>query len=457
MKGKIFNLFAFVICFFLVVFVCSFPISFGQERAAASGAVTLDAKLKTGVVEGITKLFIDKYIFLETAERMEELLKSKLKAGEYEKIDDADEFARVLTKDLQSVSKDRHIHVVCDPEMVQSIRAFQSQSEQDRLKVKKERLEEERRGNFGYQKLEILDGNIGYLDLRYFTGAREAGSTATAAMNFLANTDAVIIDLRKNGGGDPATIQFISSYFLEEYTHLNSFENRGEHSLQQFWTLPYVPGQSMYDKDLYILTSRRTFSAAEEFTYDMKNLKRATLVGETTGGGAHPGGFQIVNDDFLVWVPTGRAVNPITKTNWEGKGIDPHIKVSQELALKKAHLMALEKLAEKTEDPDKKRDRKWELNVLRAKENPAKVDMAVLKKYIGNYARGEVILESGELWMKLWSNKIRMIPLTETYFVLEGESGIQIEFTLDKAGKDYEITAHFQNGRKEIVKRIKEK
>ena len=133
----------------------------------------------------------------------------------------------------------------------------------------------------------------------------------------------MIIDLRQNGGGSPYTIQIISSYFLEEYTHLNSFEWRGSDSIEQFWTLPYVPGKKMYDTDLYILTSSRTFSAAEEFTYNMKNLKRATLVGETTGGGAHPGGDRIVNDYFLVWVPSGRASIPFPRQTGREKALRP--------------------------------------------------------------------------------------------------------------------------------------
>jgi len=457
MKGKKSCCLIFMIGFLLVFIVLFQRISLSQEKSGESKAVTLSTAVRTDVVEGINKLMEEKYIFLETAQKMAELLSTKLKKGEYDDIDTVHEFARVLTKDLRSVSKDLHIRVVHDPELVQSILAYQSQSKKDRKKAKMERLERERKRNFGFQKLEILDGNIGYLDLRYFTGVRESGLTATAAMNFLANTEAVIIDLRQNGGGDPATIQFISSYFLDEYTHLNSFENRGEDSLQQFWTLPYVPGKSMYETDLFILTSRRTFSAAEEFTYNMKNLKRATLVGETTGGGAHPGGYQIVSHDFLVWVPTGRAVNPITKTNWEGEGIKPHIEVPEDQALKRAHRAALEKLVDKTKDPDKKRDMEWELETLKAKDNPVKVDEAILQKYVGEYTRGEVILEKGELWMKAGPGKMRMIPLTESYFVLEGESGIRVEFTLDKAGKDYEITAHFQDGRKDIINRVKDK
>lgn len=213
----------------------------------------------------------------------------------------------------------------------------------------------------------------------------------------------------------------------------------------------------MYDTDLYILTSSRTFSAAEEFTYNMKNLKRATLVGETTGGGAHPGGDRIVNDYFLVWVPSGRAVNPISKTNWEGKGIEPHISVPREKALDKAHSTALEKLLEKTDDERKKRQLNWALDGIKAKVEPAKVQPKILKKYVGKYTRGEVSLVEGQLFIQAGPQKFRMIPLSETYFVLDGESDIRVEFTLDDKSKEYEIIGHFPDGRKEAVKRIKEK
>ena len=332
---------------FLVLFHFS---AFSQEEKAATEQVTLNAEMRASVVEKVGKLLTNHYIFPETAAKMQELLSSKLEEGKYNDLDDVHEFAQVLTQDLQSVSKDRHIRVRFDPEGVKRIRASSSRSEEEREKERKERIERERRTNFGFQKLELLEGNIGYLDLRYFSGLSQAGDTIVASMNFLANAHAVIIDLRQNGGGSPLTIQVISSYFLDEYTHLNSFEWRGSDSIQQFWTLPYVPGKNMYGTDLYILTSRRTFSGAEEFTYNMKNLKRATIVGETTGGGAHPGGSRIINDYFLVWVPSGRAINPISKTNWEGKGIDPHISVPQDKALEKAHSVALEKLMERTEN-----------------------------------------------------------------------------------------------------------
>lgn len=439
---------------FLLTFL--YVSTFCQDKADDVKDASFDAEKKADIVDSICTLLVDKYIFLETAEKMQAHVKTKLKAGEYDGIDNVDDFARVLTKDLQSVSKDKHIRVIHNPDMVQRIKMREGKSEEERKKERERIIEGERQRNFGFQKMELLEGNIGYLDLRYFSGVRPSGETAVAAMNFLSNANAIIIDLRKNGGGNPSMIQLLSSYFLEDYTHLNSFENRGEDSLQQFWTLPYVPGRSMYETDLYVLTSRRTFSGAEEFTYNMKNLERATIIGETTGGGAHPGGFRIAKHDFLVWVPTGRAVNPITETNWEGTGIEPHVSVPQEKALEKAHAMALEKLIEKTEDEEKKTELSWALDGLKAKTEPVEIEETVLNEYVGKYTRGDIVLMDGRLYFVMDSTKMPMIPLTKTYFLLEGEPGVRAEFVKDETTGEYKIVAHFSDGGKEVVNRVKD-
>jgi C-terminal processing protease CtpA/Prc len=176
-----------------------------------------------------------------------------------------------------------------------------------------------------------------------------------AAMNFLANTDALIIDLRRNGGGDPAMVALISSYLFDaQPVHLNDLYFRPDDSTRQWWTLPYVPGKRYgAKKEVYVLTSKRTFSAAEEFTYNLKCLKRAKIVGETTGGGAHPGGGRRINEHFAIWVPSGRAINPITKTNWEGTGVTPDVDVPQDQSLKVAHNAAMNSILAKVTAPER--------------------------------------------------------------------------------------------------------
>ena len=163
-------------------------------------------------------------------------------------------------------------------------------------------------------------------------------------MNFLGNTDAIIFDLRDNGGGVSRMVALISTYLFSEPTHLNDVYNPREDSTTQYWTLPYVPGKRLVGKPVFVLTSKRTFSGAEEFAYNLKNLKRATIVGETTGGGAHLVSGHRLDDHFMIGVPVAKAVNPISKTNWEGSGVEPDVKVPAEKALDVAEKMAAEKI-----------------------------------------------------------------------------------------------------------------
>jgi hypothetical protein len=281
------------------------------------------------LVESLAETMEERYVFEDVGHEIGAHLRQQLWNGAYEGLS-LDELTGLLTRDLRSVNDDRHLGARRLPERDESA------PDPDPEERRRQWLEQARSTNFGFQKIEILDGNVGYLDLRGFSDPTAAGDTAVAAMAFLANADSIVIDLRRNGGGDPKMIQLLSSYFFAEPTHLNSFFMRGQEQLDQFWTLPHVPGKKMVDTPLYVLTSRSTFSAAEEFTYNMKNLERATIIGETTGGGAHPGGTHEIEGLITVFIPDGRAINPITETNWEGTGVEPHVSVPSTRALEVA-------------------------------------------------------------------------------------------------------------------------
>ncbi len=302
--------------------------------------MTIDAATRTEVIDGAIKALNDLYVFPDVAQKMEEAVRTRAARGEYNSINSARTLADALQGHLREVSRDKHLRVQYsfEPIPVDDGRG-PSPEARERQRI------QGRINNYGFEKVERLPGNVGYLDLRGFAGTPDANDTAAAAMNFLANADALIVDMRFNGGGSPAMVAFVSSYLFDQRTHLNDIYWRPNNETREWWTQENVPGKRFGGaKDVYVLTSNRTFSAAEEFTYNLKNLKRAIIVGETTGGGAHPGGPARINAHFQVWVPRGRAINPITKTNWEGTGVTPDVDLAAPLALKTAHVMALKKI-----------------------------------------------------------------------------------------------------------------
>lgn len=314
--------------------------------------MAIDAGVRTQVIDAILKELNDRYVFPEVAKQIETNMRQRIANKEYDSVTSAEEFAKKLTEDLQSVSRDKHMRVrySSQPIPVRQPRSEPTAEERTRFENDMKRI------NFAFEKVERLPGNIGYIKFNNFFAPELGAETVAAAMNFVSNTDALIFDLRENGGGDPEMVALICSYlFGDKPVHLNSLYWREGNRTDDFFTKPTVLGKKYLDKDVYILTAQRTFSAAEEFTNNLKVLKRATIVGETTGGGANPGGVFRVHDHFGIFVPTGKAVNPITKTNWEGTGVEPDVKVSKEMALKTAYLTALNKSLEKTKDEDFKR------------------------------------------------------------------------------------------------------
>lgn len=317
----------------------------GSSAAQQSAAPALDAATRKQVIDGAIDHLRRAYIFADMAEKMADAIRRHAENHAYDGIGSPREFADTLTKHLQEVSRDRHLRILYDAN------GLPQQSGPPTAEQRAQRLADERRRNFGFQRVERLEGNVGYIELLGFSGSEEVAEAAVPAMNFVANTDALIFDLRRNGGGSPVTIGLISSYLFDRVVHLNDFYIRETDTTRQFFTSADVQGRRYGpDKPVFVLTSNRTFSAAEEFTYNLKQLKRATIVGETTGGGAHPGGVRRITEHFGIWLPNGRAINPITKTNWEGVGIEPDIKVDVAKALHAAHLAALRKVRESSTD-----------------------------------------------------------------------------------------------------------
>lgn len=317
---------------------------FAQSGENQPPDITVDAAAKNQVIDAILKELNDRYIFPDIAQKMESDVRGRIKNKEYDQITSARAFAKKLTEDLRSVSHDKHLGVNFSYDAI-PVRAQRNEPTAEEKQQYERML---KINNYGFVKVENMQGNIGYIEFRGFTDPKLGAETVAAAMNFVGNSDALIFDVRQNGGGEAEMVALICSYLFNDKTHLNDLYWREGNRTEEFWTNPNVIGKKFLDKEVYVLTSNRTFSAAEEFTNNLKVLKRATIVGETTGGGANPGGFYRLTEHFGAFVPMGRAVNPVTKTNWEGTGVEPDVKVSKELALKTAYLLALNKQLEKT-------------------------------------------------------------------------------------------------------------
>ena len=407
-------------CLMILVF-SSIYILYGQTTQTA-----IDRAEKKEVIDALCANLEREYIFPEITQKYVRMLRDNLQSGKYDSIVQPSEFAAKITSDLMAVHEDGHLHVWFNPAWVQEERNRKELDEQA-IKLQQRRS---RTSNYGFIEIKILPGNIGYLRLdsfSYDTGAQDA---AVGAMSFMSNADAIIIDLRRNGGGSPEMVQFLCSYFLDNpRKHLNSFSYKDPGKLTQYWTYTYLPGKRLDNVDLYLLTNANTFSAAEEFAYNLKNMKRATIIGENTGGGAHDNRFVILSDRFEMSLPFARAINPMTKTNWEGVGVEPDVKVPQDKALGTAQAMASKRLAEGEKDSEFKAYYQWQYDAYNAALNPLSLTKETLRSYVGTYGPRTITLEGDSLfYQREGQAKRRMIPIADSCFALEGNDNFRLRF-----------------------------
>jgi retinol-binding protein 3 len=382
-----------------ILFFCSISgLAQAPSPSTSAPQITLNEQTRREVIETALSALNINYVFPETAQKMEAAIRGRMARGEYDRITDPRKFARMLQEHLQEVSRDKHLLIFFYwPAKVPSVNADKGLPPE----LQAQRLAEFKRENYGFAKVEQLEGNIGYLDLRRFVQPVVAGETAAAAMNFLHYTDALIIDLRQNQGGSPVMVALLCSYFFGKRTHLNDIYWRPENETRESWTSESVAGKRYGDKPVWLLTSKRTFSAAEEFAYDLKALKRAMTVGETTGGGAHTTRLQRLHDHIGMLTPVGKAINPITKTNWEGAGVQPDLAAPASDALRVAHAAAVRKAIEQVTDQARRRELQDLLMELEVPAKPAPADdggLGLPKTPAGDALRSFLLaLNSGDI------------------------------------------------------------
>jgi Peptidase family S41/N-terminal domain of Peptidase_S41 in eukaryotic IRBP len=316
-------------------------------------------------------LLRENYVFPEVAERAATAVETRLATGEYDGLDEG-ALAELLTGHLHEICDDKHLRVWAPrgprpggpgpggpgrarPEERRHRPAPEEPDDHEARVLAMRRMG--RLDNFGIHRVERLDGNIGYLDLRRVPVPAIAGPAMAAAMELVAGTYELIIDLRRNGGGAPDGVVFWCSYLFDERpTHLNDIFRADSGQTRQFWALSYVPGPRYLDRPVSVLTSERTFSGGEDFAYTLQALGRAEVIGETTGGGAHPTRVFPISHAVNIAVPFARSVNPVTGTNWQGTGVVPDVAVpeaeARDVAYARAlrHVLALEDVPPHIED-----------------------------------------------------------------------------------------------------------
>jgi hypothetical protein len=393
------------------------------------------------------------YIYPDKAALMVQTVKKNFKNGAYNTIPDRSELCSRIVKDLQQVHKDPHLYMTYDPQFAHLLET--PMSDEAKQRNFEADLKNQRESNFAFMKTEVLPGNIGYVRWDGFTGLiEEAKPTLQAAFQFVSNCKAVIVDMRYNGGGSPQMVLQTASYFFEQKTRMNDIIDRNNDTVKG-WTDPTISTFKL-KMPVYILTSRYTFSGAEDFTYGLQQIKRGTVIGETTGGGAHPTGNFSIGQGFILDIPTHRSPNIISKTDWEGTGVTPDVAVPFEQALQKAQELIFTDFLSKASDERERRMLQWNLTSLQnrslltkqVQEGNIKLTKETLWNYCGEYHPSEpntgipvmtIVLTGNSLYRRYeGSQDLRLIPISENQFVYDDDSGRTMTFEVsgnEKASK----------------------
>jgi hypothetical protein len=302
---------------------------------SADEVFKVDAAERRRVIDAAAAILKKHYIDRDKAQKMADALVAHEKNGNYDAVTDGAGFAALLTRQMRDVSPDRHLAMEFSQDLLP--RNPMGQTAEDLARYR----EAMKRQNCTFERVEILPHNIGYLKLNWFPDVSVCEATAAAAMASLNHADVIIYDLRDNRGGEPAMVALMAAYLFD---HPEYWYNPRENTTGQSWTHSPVPGNRLADKPVYLLTSARTFSGAEQFCYDLKMLRRATLVGETTRGAAHSGVWHRIDDHFGMGVPEARPINPFGNADWAETGVEPDVKVKAADALEAAKKLAESKL-----------------------------------------------------------------------------------------------------------------
>ncbi len=409
------------------------------------------------------------YIYPDKAELISKTIKENYKAGVYSKVQNRRELAEKIHADVQKAHHDGHMRVMYFPEFEERLLAVIPDSVQKQQSEME--LKDERSHNFYFTKTEVMPGNIGYVRWDGFVGfTKEAEPIYDAAFKFVSNTKALIIDMRYNGGGSPETVNAMLNYFFTKKLPMNHIIDH-RHDTVKHYTDPSITSFKL-SMPVYVLTGKRTFSGAEDFTYAMKYAKRATIVGDTTGGGAHPAGPAPLGQGFVLNIPNARSYHEVTGTNWEGTGVYPDVFVKGEQALEKAQLLIFkDRLLAAGNEEEKQQVQSLitalENKITLAQNGPLNFSNEQLQKYCAEYKpipgpgaspnSINIILKGNNLYRNIpFPPDWKLIPISNTRFVYDNDDmNRYMEFAFDKDGNTTGLTIYYTDGRKFSYTKIK--
>jgi hypothetical protein len=428
--------------------------SAAQEARGDGSPPPVDAAARTEILSWVGDTLSARYVDPEVARAAVGEIRAKAAAGAYDALESADAFVHAVEQDLRAVSNDKHLGLWL--ERLEDVKS----DDVDYTPADPDYVEHLRRTNYGFRKVEILPGNVGYIRIDEFAHPALGGPTAVAVMNSVGAVDALIIDLRWNGGG-AGLVNFISGYFFDEPTHLNDVWVRASGETSQGWTPEYTPGTSLSEVPLFILISNQTFSAAEDFAYGLQQAGRATVVGERSKGGGHPVEIvRMIRDDMAVamQVPNARSVSRTTGTSWEGVGVAPDLEVAAGQALAAAYEATADVLLERANGEEARRRVEWASQEFRARQHPVTLTCNQLREYVGQYEGRSFSIGPEEvlLYQRDVGSSRPMVPMGGDLFYFEGYDGVRFQFERDDSGRVDRVVALSPDGSRTVRRRSNE-
>ncbi|HLL84561.1 MAG TPA: S41 family peptidase [Longimicrobium sp.] len=383
----------------LTAAACAAP-SPAQTAGGELSATRLTPAARHAIADSVARILEARYADSTAAVQLAQRLRARVAAGAYDRYDEPAAFGAAMMADMQEVSPNKHLRLTYEPTREYSLTPAAQGGAAPAGAVRWNRIDGRdsatlARTNFAFDAVERLAGNVGYLKFRQFVPLDYSRETVVAAMAFLANSDAVIIDLRDNVGGSPELVELILSYFYgpEPVTLLTTYGRYARVATQRR-TLREVPGRRMPEAELWVLINGNSASAAEMLPYAVQRLGRGVVVGETSAGAGIGGAKQSVGAGLALFVP---QMQVISGPGYERTGVTPDVPVAGERALEVAHRVALEKLAGRDAPAEVREERRWALELVRARQSPVAVDTALLRRYAGSYGTRTFTVEEGRL------------------------------------------------------------